>query len=337
LILYSRGNHHFASGLQFDVIEHHFGVVYDDMPSSYRFLYKNRSGSQIKIKATASCGCTLLDLPQTSVAPDAEGFIIVSVNSRGRRGPSESSVLVTAEGLEKTQTLLHVDFVGKSRIEIVPSAISISNLGQGSEESIKVLIHSVEPDMAIANASISMPFSLASADFVKTPTSDGVNYHVRLAIVISSKEATREPRGIIVLMLHSSGGDRFARIPVSVTTVSDFKISPTVTFIAEHRAHDAFVYDVDIASSSSLPYTVHQVSLENPENLDLTCKLTPASGSGAWKVHVAGNTPDHSGAFRFGVVLEKQLGDTPTSGTILPFLGFVNQAQATQQNDALVK
>jgi hypothetical protein len=72
-----------------------FGRIKEGEIASHRFVLKNESDKEIRIKdITSSCGCTAYDITSKIIMPAEEASIGVKFNSKGYYGPVKQYVYV---------------------------------------------------------------------------------------------------------------------------------------------------------------------------------------------------------------------------------------------------
>ena len=77
--------------------EHVFGDVKEGDTARHAFVFKNTGTEPLYVRdAKASCGCTTPEWTKDTIAPGAEGKILVQFNSKGRPGDFTKTVTVLA-------------------------------------------------------------------------------------------------------------------------------------------------------------------------------------------------------------------------------------------------
>ena len=77
--------------------EHEFGDVKEGEFAKHEFVFKNTGTEPLYVRdAKASCGCTTPEWTKDTIAPGAEGKILVQFNSEGRPGDFTKTVTVLA-------------------------------------------------------------------------------------------------------------------------------------------------------------------------------------------------------------------------------------------------
>lgn len=73
--------------ITFEKEMHDFGRLIEGEVVSYSFKFKNTGSSDLLITTvSASCGCTVPKYPRLPVKPGAQDYIVVSFNTKGRKG-----------------------------------------------------------------------------------------------------------------------------------------------------------------------------------------------------------------------------------------------------------
>ena len=83
--------------MEFDKLEHDFGVINEGDVVETIFSFKNTGKSALIItNASSSCGCTIPNYPMQPIAPGDSGEITVKFNSSGKPNMQTKTVtLVT--------------------------------------------------------------------------------------------------------------------------------------------------------------------------------------------------------------------------------------------------
>jgi len=83
--------------LTFDETEFQFGKVDEGEVVSHTFSFKNTGSEPLIISnAKGSCGCTVPQWPREPIAVGEAGSITVEFNSKGKKGPRNQKVTITA-------------------------------------------------------------------------------------------------------------------------------------------------------------------------------------------------------------------------------------------------
>jgi Protein of unknown function (DUF1573). len=86
-----------TTSLAFTETEHEFGDVKEGEFAKHEFVFKNTGTEPLYVRdAKASCGCTTPEWTKDTIAPGAEGKILVQFNSEGRPGTFTKTVTVLA-------------------------------------------------------------------------------------------------------------------------------------------------------------------------------------------------------------------------------------------------
>ncbi len=82
--------------IEFDKIEHNFGVINEGDVVETEFMVKNVGESDLIIaNAKGSCGCTVPNPPKEPIAPGDSAPIKVTFNSSGKPGNQSKTVTLT--------------------------------------------------------------------------------------------------------------------------------------------------------------------------------------------------------------------------------------------------
>ncbi len=81
----------------YEETSYNYGKVVDGDVVKHVYKFKNTGKEPLIISdAKGSCGCTVPQWPKDPIAPGATGEIKVEFNSKGKQGPQEKKVTVTA-------------------------------------------------------------------------------------------------------------------------------------------------------------------------------------------------------------------------------------------------
>lgn len=97
-----------APVIKFEKDVYDFGKITEGEKVSYDFSFTNTGGTPLIISdASATCGCTVPEVPKEPIAPGASATIKVVFSSAGKVGLQDKVVTVTANTIP-AQTQLHV-------------------------------------------------------------------------------------------------------------------------------------------------------------------------------------------------------------------------------------
>jgi hypothetical protein len=86
-----------APVMTFETINHDFGKIKEGEKVVYEFKFKNTGKTPLIISnASATCGCTIPEIPKDPVKPGAEGVIKVVFDSTGKSGLQDKVVTITS-------------------------------------------------------------------------------------------------------------------------------------------------------------------------------------------------------------------------------------------------
>lgn len=81
----------------FEEYEYDFGRIQEGEKVTYMFKFTNTGKSNLVIATAAgSCGCTVPKFPKEPIKPGESEFIKVEFDSKGRVGPNEKQVTISA-------------------------------------------------------------------------------------------------------------------------------------------------------------------------------------------------------------------------------------------------
>lgn len=97
-----------APVIKFEKDTYDFGKIVEGEKVSYNFSFTNTGGTPLIISdASATCGCTVPEVPKEPIAPGETATIKVVFSSAGKVGLQDKVVTVTANTIP-AQTQLHV-------------------------------------------------------------------------------------------------------------------------------------------------------------------------------------------------------------------------------------
>jgi hypothetical protein len=83
--------------MEFEEYEYDFGRIQEGEKVTYMFKFTNTGKSNLVIAtAVGSCGCTVPKFPKEPIKPGDSEFIKVEFDSKGRVGPNEKQVTISA-------------------------------------------------------------------------------------------------------------------------------------------------------------------------------------------------------------------------------------------------
>lgn len=95
-----------AAVISFESENHDFGKITQGEKVAYSYKFKNVGKSPLIIlNATATCGCTIPEVPKDPIKPGANGEIKVVFNSDGKSGIQDKVITVTSNAQPGTASL----------------------------------------------------------------------------------------------------------------------------------------------------------------------------------------------------------------------------------------
>jgi hypothetical protein len=91
--------------IEFDKETHDFGIVNQNQPATYTFMFKNTGKVPLIItNAAASCGCTTPEWTKEPIMPGKKGYVKATYNAASM-GVFNKAVTVTSNAKKATVTL----------------------------------------------------------------------------------------------------------------------------------------------------------------------------------------------------------------------------------------
>ena len=91
----------------FEELTYEFGKIKQGDVIKHTFNFKNDSEEPLLVtNASASCGCTVPEWPKEVIKPGESGKIEVQFNSTGKSGIQNKTIIITANTLPNTTTLV---------------------------------------------------------------------------------------------------------------------------------------------------------------------------------------------------------------------------------------
>jgi Protein of unknown function (DUF1573) len=92
--------------MEFEKMEHDFGVVAEGQKVSYTYKVKNTGQAPLIIQsAQPSCGCTVPDWTKEPIPAGGSGYVKAEFDTKGKVGPNTKTITVTANTWPKQSTL----------------------------------------------------------------------------------------------------------------------------------------------------------------------------------------------------------------------------------------
>ncbi len=104
-----------APAMKFEAATFDFGNINEGDVITHVFRFTNTGKTPLVIEnAVASCGCTVPDWPRKPIAANAQGEVKVEFNSRGKAGPQQKTITITANTQPRETVLVLVGTVSSA-------------------------------------------------------------------------------------------------------------------------------------------------------------------------------------------------------------------------------
>ena len=92
--------------LEFETMDHDFGVVTEGQKVSYTYKFKNTGQAPLIVQtAQPSCGCTVPEWTRDPIPVGGTGYVKAEFDTKGKVGPNTKTITVTANTWPKQSTL----------------------------------------------------------------------------------------------------------------------------------------------------------------------------------------------------------------------------------------
>ncbi len=104
-----------APAMKLEAATFDFGTIGEGEVITHIFKFTNTGLTPLIIEnAVASCGCTVPDWPRKPIAANAQGEVKVEFNSRGKAGPQQKTITITANTQPRETVLVLVGIVNSA-------------------------------------------------------------------------------------------------------------------------------------------------------------------------------------------------------------------------------
>ena len=104
-----------APAMKFEAATFDFGNINEGEVITHVFKFTNAGKTPLVIEnAVASCGCTVPDWPRKPITANAAGEVKVEFNSRGKAGPQQKTITITANTRPRETVLVLVGTVNSA-------------------------------------------------------------------------------------------------------------------------------------------------------------------------------------------------------------------------------
>ena len=206
---------------------HDFGVVATGAKVEHRFIVENLYEEDANIKSvTSSCGCSIPQVNRKSLKTWEKAEILVTLDTRGFRGPKDATITVDFDKPYSAEVQLHVHAYIRTDIVVQPGAVTFGSVVQGEQAKQVVSInYAGRDDWRLAKLECANPAIHASA--IETHRSAGL---VTYSMAVTLKP--NAPPGYFrdqLLLVTNDYDVRAARVPVTVEglVISALSVQPS--------------------------------------------------------------------------------------------------------------
>lgn len=121
-----------------------FGRVSQGEQLELQFMIANEGGEALSLQMRPTCGCTLVDYPET-IAAGAEGVVTATLDTTGLRGPIEKSILVVCNDPDSPSLRLAAKADVQPVFTVLPKPMVRLSVVQGETASATVKLQAVDP------------------------------------------------------------------------------------------------------------------------------------------------------------------------------------------------
>ncbi len=227
-----------------------FGTVAEGEVVRHVFPVRNTGGAPLKIEsARGSCGCTATVVSANEVPPGGEARIEVAVNTQGRRGALDKSVVVASNDPKNPRLTLKV--VG--RVEVIagfsPPYLNLGRMLKGSKRTEVVKVEAKEPGK-VRLTEVTAGDPRVQARIVEGPAGEpAVEVTVSagdvegpLATMVTAKTNLDSPRQIVLRLNGMVSGD--------------LGVSPPRVFFRDFAADKPQTLDLRVTALTGKPFRV---------------------------------------------------------------------------------
>lgn len=190
-----------------------FGTVAEGEVVRHVFPIRNVGSEVLKIEsARGSCGCTATVVSANEIPPGGEGRIEVAVNTQGRRGALDKSVVVASNDPKNPRLTLKV--VG--RVEVIagfsPPYLNLGRMLKGSKRTEVVKVEAKEPgkvrltEVSAGDPRVQARIIEGAEPAVEVTVSAG-DQEGPLATTVTAKTNLDSPRQIVLRLNGLVSGD----------------------------------------------------------------------------------------------------------------------------------
>ncbi len=250
---------------------HDFGTLDSSHTVVHDYIIVNKGNAPLEItQARPSCGCTVANISNKTVAPGEESRITAQLNLAGRAGPQHKTITVDSNDPKQPQLTLTLNGNIGNAVNIVPSEVTFGQMSAHDTATREIIITPGDGNpLKVLSADSSSPNIGAE---IQT-REDGKVY----AILITTKGALTP--GVINAVVHVTT-DNLSRpqfdIPVNAIVNGDLIVAPMELTLADQSAELVTRYII-VRSANNEPFEIK--SVEVPE-AGITYQIFPFGVNG---------------------------------------------------------
>jgi hypothetical protein len=336
-ILFALGLPALAQGqkgaLQFETLEHDFGVIRDEKPVTFGFKFTNASKDRtVTIQnIQTTCGCTTPALEKKTYAPGEGSQIDVTFNPLNRFGRERKVITLETNDPEAPRIEIAVLSQVLPRILIEPVTMFLGEVRfdnvVGTVRPMRLQISSRIPDFQVKSARVldeRFTFRELRKEDVKSPEGEKL---IRWIWELSLEQNVPVGNVQTIVLIETNDAARARiEIPVYLFSVGDLRLMPDRLYASTSGPGESFSVELVVSSRDGTAFqlleatVVPDPSMKEAEQLGFTAEKEYLH-QGSWRVRFRGKSPAMGAPFSGTIRLKT---DTPAQPTVdVPFNGLV--------------
>ena len=254
-----------------DAPVHDFGKMDNSQQVEHEYVLKNVGTTQLEISnVRPSCGCTVANISERSVAPGAETRVLTRLNLQGRSGPQHKAIVVESNDPQQPQFILTLQGEAVVAVNVMPDRVIFGQLSSASTPATQVQVTGPgEPPFKIVGIESSSTNVLATFETAE----EGKTYRVNISGVAPFPEGQLNAN---VRVFTDHPARPVIDIPVVAMVVGDIVVAPQELVIAPSGDESQVRY-VLIRTAQGQPFTITAVETPDPS---ITTQVLPFGDNG---------------------------------------------------------